>query len=181
MCWDFIFPERSWRDLFGDGMAFQATLHQMIIFFLVLAVGFVAGKAHVIEEDFMPKFAKLITTVFLPVMIFAYTRSGSTRDALLANWLIIVFGIVWYAAITAIMYGLAKLMQLPHDRDRVFAFCFIFGNTGFIGTPLPARRVGHNRVRKANVENPRAIRYPSGTVEMSSLVGWGHSLFGIDY
>ena len=58
-------------------MAFQATLHQMIIFFLVLAVGFVAGKAHVIEEDFMPKFAKLITTVFLPVMIFAYTRSAA--------------------------------------------------------------------------------------------------------
>ena len=119
-------------------MAFQITLHQMAMFFLVLAVGFAAGKARVIEEDYLPKFAKLITTVFLPVMIFAYTRNGSTRDALLARWPIVVFALVWYAVITAVMYGLAKLMRLPHDRDRVFAFCFIFGNTGFVGTPLLA-------------------------------------------
>lgn len=119
-------------------MAFQVTLHQMIVFFLVLAVGFAAGKTHIIEKDYLPNFAKLITSVFLPIMIFAYTRSGSTRDALLANWPIIVFSIVWYAGITAIMYGLAKLMRLPHDRDRVFAFCFIFGNTGFVGMPLLA-------------------------------------------
>ncbi len=119
-------------------MAFQVTLHQMVVFFLVLAVGFAAGKARVIEEDYLPKFAKLITTVFLPVMIFAYTRNGSTRDALLANWPIVVFALVWYSGVTAVMYGLAKLMRLPHDRDRVFAFCFIFGNTGFVGTPLLA-------------------------------------------
>ena len=55
-------------------MAFQVTLHQMIVFFLVLAVGFVAGKTRIIEKDYLPKFAKLITTIFLPVMIFAYTR-----------------------------------------------------------------------------------------------------------
>ena len=99
----------------------------------------------------MPKFARLITTVFLPVMIFAYTRSGSTREALLANWPIIVFGIVWYAAITAITYGLAKLMRLPHDRDRVFAFCFIFGNTGFIGTPLLAALYPQNGLMYAGL------------------------------
>ena len=119
-------------------MAFQVMLHQMIVFFLVLAVGFAAGKGRIIEKDYLPKFAKLITSVFLPVMIFAYTRSGSTRGALLANWPIVVFAFVWYAGITGIMYCLAKLMRLPHDRDRVFTFCFIFGNTGFVGTPLLA-------------------------------------------
>lgn len=119
-------------------MAFQVTLHQMIVFFLVLAVGFAAGKARIIEKDYLPKLAKLITSVFLPVMIFTFTRNGSTRDALLANWPIVVFSLAWYVSITAIMYGLAKLMRLPHDRDRVFAFCFIFGNVGFVGTPLLA-------------------------------------------
>lgn len=119
-------------------MVFEITLHQMIAFFLILAIGFAAGKTRVIDEDYLPRFAKLITTVFLPVMIFAYTRNGSTRDALLANWSIVVFALVWYAGITVVMYGIAKLMRLPHDRDRVFAFCFIFGNTGFVGTPLLA-------------------------------------------
>ena len=93
-------------------MAFQITLHQMAMFFLVLAVGFAAGKARVIEEDYLPKFAKLITTVFLPVMIFAYTRNGSTRDALLARWPIVVFALVWYAVIT---FGLLEHAILSRE------------------------------------------------------------------
>lgn len=119
-------------------MAFQVTLHQMTMFFLVLAIGFIAGKTRIIEKDYLPHLAKLITTIFLPVMIFAYTCNGSTREALLSNWRIIVFSAVFYAAITVIMYALAKLLSLPHDRDRVFTFCFAFGNTGFVGTPLLA-------------------------------------------
>lgn len=119
-------------------MAFQVTLHQMTIFFFVLAVGFVAGKTRIIKAGYLPEFAKLITTVFLPIMIFTYTRNGSTRDALMANWPIVIFTLAWYAIITAVTYGLAKLMRLPHDRDRVFAFCFIFGNIGFVGIPLIA-------------------------------------------
>ena len=141
-------------------MAFQVTLHQMIVFFLVLAVGFVAGKTRIIEKDYLPKFAKLITTIFLPVMIFAYTRNGSTREALIANWPIIVFALVFYAGITCVMYGVAKLLRLPHDRDRVFAFYFIFDNTRFAGFALQAetstistelRRAGH-RCRKRSAD-----------------------------
>ena len=119
-------------------MAFQIVLHQMIVFFLVLAIGFVAGKLGIIEKDYLPKFAKLITSILLPVMIFTLTRNGSTRQMVFENWGIIVFAIVFYAAITAIMYGIAKLLRLRPDRDRVFTLCFVFGNTGFIGTPLLA-------------------------------------------
>lgn len=119
-------------------MAFQITLHQIIVFFLVLAIGFAAGKLGIIEKDYLPKFAKLITSVLLPVMIFTLTRNGSTREMVFENWGIIVFAVVFYVAITLIMYGIAKLLRLRPDRDRVFTLCFVFGNTGFIGTPLLA-------------------------------------------
>ena len=51
-------------------MAFGIMLNTMTIFFLILATGFVAGKLGVIGRDYLPSFAKLITKILLPVMLF---------------------------------------------------------------------------------------------------------------
>lgn len=72
----------------------------MIVFFLVLAMGFAAGKLGIIERDYLRIFAKLITTIPPPVTIFALTRNGSTRQMVFESWRIIVFSIAFYAAIT---------------------------------------------------------------------------------
>lgn len=45
---------------------------------------------------------------------------------------------LFYAVISLLMFVIAKLMRIEHDKDRVFQLCFIFGNTGFVGVPLLA-------------------------------------------
>lgn len=49
---------------------------------------------------------------------------------------VILFSAIFYASITAVTFLIAKAMRIRPDRDRVFMFCFIFGNTGFVGMPL---------------------------------------------
>lgn len=51
-------------------MAFEITFERMVVFFLILCIGFSAGKLSIITRDYLPQFAKLITKIFLPVMIF---------------------------------------------------------------------------------------------------------------
>lgn len=119
-------------------MAFQITLHRMGIFFLVFAVGFVAGKLGVIKKDQMPGLAQIITKILLPVVIFYGTVSTATRDDLVENAPFIALTAAFYAITALLLLGLARLMRLPHDRDRVFTFCFLFGNIGFVGIPLLA-------------------------------------------
>ena len=117
-------------------MAFEVTLHRMIIFFIILAVGFIAGKTGVIKKDYLPNLAQIITKILLPVLIFYGTVSSATKENIVANWTIIVFALAFYVAVGLILFGLAKLMRLKGDRDKVFTFCFLFGNTGFVGVPL---------------------------------------------
>ena len=116
-------------------MAFEVTLHQMIIFFLILAVGFVAGKKGVIKQESMPHLTQIISKILLPVLIF-YGTIATTKEAIAENAIIVVFAIVFYVVVTVILFAAAKIMRLKGDRDKIFTFCFMFGNTGFVGIPL---------------------------------------------
>ena len=121
-------------------MVFDVVLRTMALFFLILAVGFVAGKVGVIKRDFLPEFARLITKVLLPCLIFHATVTGCTRQAMAENLPMIGLAATFYAVVSLVMLLLVKLMRLPAEQGHVFMFCFmfcfIFGNTGFIGIPL---------------------------------------------
>lgn len=117
-------------------MAFQATLSTMLIFFLMLAIGFIAGRTGVIKPDFMPGFSQLITKVFLPALIFYSTVTSVTAEKLADNLVILALSAGVYIVLALFALIVAKAMRLPHDKDRVFQFAFIFGNTGFVGIPL---------------------------------------------
>lgn len=120
----------------GLVMAFEITLEGMIIFFLILSIGFAAGKLSIITRDYLPQFAKLITKIFLPVLLFWSTFHGTTWQMVEDNAGVILFSAIFYASITVVTFLIAKAMRIRPDRDRVFMFCFIFGNTGFVGMPL---------------------------------------------
>ena len=117
---------------------FGLILNQMVIFFLVFAVGFIASRTGVIAQEGMPPLAKLATKMLLPAMIVYSTCANCTSDMILRNGGMILLAAAFYAVISLVVFLMAKAMRLEHDKDRVFQFCFIFGNTGFVGIPLLA-------------------------------------------
>jgi len=84
----------------------------------------------------MGNFAQLITKVFLPCMIFYMMVTSVTVQLLVDNMWLVLACAVAYIALALAAFVAAKAMCLPHDKDRVFQFAFIFGNTGFVGFPL---------------------------------------------
>ena len=66
-------------------MAFQVTLHQMVIFFLILMVGFIVGKTGLFKREQMGGLAQIITKVLLPVLIFYATVGSATPQSIAAN------------------------------------------------------------------------------------------------
>ncbi len=119
-------------------MAFETTLTTMIIFFFILAVGFVAGKLGIIKQEFMGSFSQMITKIFLPALIFYSTTSSTTRQMVFENYWILILAAGFYFLIAVVTWSLARIMRIPHDKDRIFQFAFIFGNTAFVGMPLLA-------------------------------------------
>ncbi|HIW77264.1 MULTISPECIES: AEC family transporter [Gordonibacter] len=119
-------------------MIFDIVLNQMIVFFLVLLTGAAASKLGVIRKDYLPDFAKLISKVLLPVMLFFLTYSRSTRETVFENLPMIGLAAAFYVVIIAVTWVLAKILRPVGDKAKVFRFAFIFGNTGFVGIPLLA-------------------------------------------
>lgn len=117
-------------------MIFQVVLSHMTVFFLVFVVGFASSKIGIIKEDSLPAFAQVITKILLPCIIFYSTYANCDRQTILDNWEMVFLAAVFYALISLVMFILAKVLRLEHDKDRVFQLCFIFGNTGFVGIPL---------------------------------------------
>ncbi|MDO4290491.1 MAG: AEC family transporter [Eggerthellaceae bacterium] len=117
-------------------MIFNVVLQTMLIFFLILATGFVAGKFGVIKQEFLPELVKLITKILLPCLIFYSTVSSCTRQSVFDNLPMLALAAGFYLTVTIVMLLAAKALRLSGDRARTFMFCFIFGNTGFVGIPL---------------------------------------------
>jgi predicted permease len=117
-------------------MLFSIVIHQMILFFSVLLVGHMAARQGVIQENYLPELAKLVTKILLPVLFFYMTYAGTTRQMVLDNATIIGLAALFYAVICAVTWLLAKVLRPTGDKAKVFQFAFIFGNTGFVGAPL---------------------------------------------
>ena len=117
-------------------MAFELAFTTMVVFFLILAVGFAAGKFGIITREAMPNLAGLCTNILLPSQLFYSTYVNITSDMLVANLPMLALSVGFYLIIGLVTFGIAKVLRLPHDKDRVFMLCFMFGNTGFVGFPL---------------------------------------------
>lgn len=92
----------------------------MFVFFLVFAVGFAASKLRVIRENSLPTFAQVITKVLLPCMIFYSTYANCKRETIIGNWEMVLLAATFYAIISLLMFVIAKLMRIEHDKDKVF-------------------------------------------------------------
>lgn len=117
-------------------MVFDVTLHQMIIFFIMLVIGIVAAKAGAVKSEAMGPLSQFITSILIPAQIFYSTYISSTRQTLFDNLAMLALAAGFYASITLITFLLGRALGLRGDRRRVFQLCFIFGNTCFVGMPL---------------------------------------------
>lgn len=116
--------------------SFFIIFSQLVSFFLMMLIGFVAAKKKIVTRDFLDRLATLIMKLLLPIMIFSNMMNGTSR-ALLAGDLPALFLVAAiYGSLIVIFFILARLLRLPQARADIFQAVFVFGNVGFIGLPL---------------------------------------------
>lgn len=116
--------------------SFFIILEQLVSFFLMMLIGYIAAKKKVTTREFLDRLATLIMKLLLPIMIFANMMNGTSRDQLAADLPVLFMVAVLYGALIVIFAILARLLRLPPDRADIFQAVFVFGNVGFIGLPL---------------------------------------------
>ncbi len=112
-------------------------INQVIIFAILMAIGFIASKTKVICQDSLTHLARFIVKIILPCLIFAVVAgSGVTgRDFVVSiNFTIAV--VLLFIVLPALGFLIAKFFRLEGKSFNVFLPLTTFGNMGFIGIPL---------------------------------------------
>lgn len=119
---------------------FLLIAQQVLVLFILIAVGFVCGKAGAITEHASKKMTDIVLYVVTPcVMVNAFQRAFSLD--LLAQ-VFLAAGIA--LAVLALSVVLARLVFRDKDtaRRKVLQFSVVFSNCGFMSLPLQKALLG---------------------------------------
>lgn len=123
-------------------MDFNSFINTIIALFIMLAVGFVAGKLKIIDSPASKKLSELILKISQPALIIAsLTSVGYSPENLKLGGLTFLFGFVLHGFFAVIaFFACMKVKNI--NEQKLMNMLIIFGNTGFIGIPLLASLLG---------------------------------------
>ena len=122
----------------------MVVLQQMVIFFILMGVGFAARKAGILTKEFLPKLSSLIANVAGPCLILSGSIGVEDRLSLgQAGFAFVVFGVL-IVAMMAIGWLLPALLRFPRYERPAVNFAFWMTNIGYLGMPFAASVYGHD-------------------------------------
>ncbi len=117
-------------------MEYSIILQNLLIILAMIAVGFVAGKVHLIPHRASADFTTLLMQVALPCMIFMSMQRpfemAMLRDSVTALGLCFVLVLLFLGG-SCLLSGKLGMERICRGT---WSFCVTFGNSGFMGFPL---------------------------------------------
>lgn len=120
-----------------NGMSFSVVLTQVIILFVLMALGYALAKGGVLHGDGVSQITWLLCYIVSPCIIFAAFAMDYTA-ALMRGFLVVAASCV---CVNLGAIGVGRLLfnrkTVPQEQERtVLQFATIFTNSGFMGFPL---------------------------------------------
>lgn len=144
----------------------------MITLFVIVVVGYAAGKLGYMGGDFDRKLSSLVINWTCPALILSSSMTGDLPDR---QYILPLLGIsvLTYVVLTALAWGFSRLLTKRIEHRGILSFAMVFGNVGFMGYPVVASIFGNQAVFYAavlNVVNTFAV-FTIGTVMITGGEG----------
>lgn len=119
---------------------------QMIVLFLILAIGYVAGKTKVMTIEGNKSLSLLVNNIANPCSILY--SALCTEHALSNSEVIALIGIAvaMYVLLIACAQLTPRLLKVSKDQTGQYKFMMIFSNVGYMGIPVVAAIFGQEAV-----------------------------------
>ena len=115
---------------------FYAVLNQVLIFLIIMIIGFVSVKTKLLPDSALPGISRLFTRIIVPFIVFVNLVNGATRADMREHFYLVGVYACLFVALIAISRIKPKLIGIRGDRSPLFSLAMSFGNIGFIGIPL---------------------------------------------
>ena len=112
----------------------SVVINQVLILFLIIAIGFIARKKDVITATGGADLTRLLLYVTSPLTIFTSFQLEYSRSMPLGAGQVFAFAVAVH--LFALLIGLTIFNRYPEPVKRVLRFTTIFSNCGFMGFPL---------------------------------------------
>lgn len=124
----------------------------MLTLFVIVIVGYVAGKLGYLGGDFDRQLSRLVINITCPALILSSSMTGELPDRRFILPLLLI-SIVTYIILTGAAFLLPRYMTKRKENRGAIGFALMFGNVGFMGYPVVASIFGHEAVFYAAVLN----------------------------
>lgn len=117
-------------------------LQQMIVMFLMMAVGYLCYRRQILTEEVSKKVSAIVVNVANPCMILS---SALTDQQMQGKELVQTLAIVvmMYAFLLAVAQLLPRILCIQKESRGAYAAMTVFANIGFMGFPVLAAMYGN--------------------------------------
>ena len=117
-------------------------LQQMIVMFLMMAVGYLCYRKQILTEEVSKKVSAIVVNVANPCMILS---SALTDQQMQGKELVQTLAIVvmMYAFLLAVAQLLPRILCIQKESRGAYAAMTVFANIGFMGFPVLAAMYGN--------------------------------------
>lgn len=117
-------------------MNFFTVFSKMIQLFLIMAVGYAAGKVKFMNREMRSMLTALAMNITMPAMFIAAVINAESLPE--PKEFIVLFGVVLveYAAALGISFLVIRLLRFPKNIYGSSVFILVFGNMSFMGFPV---------------------------------------------
>lgn len=117
-------------------------LQQMIVMFLMMAVGYLCYRRQILTEEVSRKVSAIVVNVANPCMILS---SALTDQQMQGKELVQTLAIVvmMYAFLLAMAQLLPRILRIQKESRGAYAAMTVFTNIGFMGFPVLAAMYGN--------------------------------------
>lgn len=117
-------------------MVFQATVQQMIMLFLIVAIGFTARKLRVLNQESDRMLSSLVLTITLPCTIIASVVTRETLPSPATIGMVLAVSCLSFAVVMVVAFVIPPLLGIKGSTRGAYSFMLMFGNTAFLGYPV---------------------------------------------
>lgn len=115
---------------------FSATLNQMPVLFIFMAIGFLLNKKELLPRDSSAALSKLETYLFVPCLVFSVFYKYCTVDNFKQKSVYILYGTAIMAVSLVIGIFLAKLFARDGYLRKIYTYSFAVANFSFMGNAV---------------------------------------------
>lgn len=132
-------------------MDYKIIFNQILILFIIMAVGYISARLKIIDNSLNKGLSNLLINVTLPCLILTTFNFSFTKEMIhnAVSVLIITFLILLFSII------LSKILFCKYNKkdQQVLSFTAIFSNCGFMGFPVVSSIYGREGLFYASIYN----------------------------